>query len=78
MKWLHKSGETHINGFDLKKLRRLDKGNKTIRGAILTNDEYEELYCAMRTYTAKHNQLDYAELRVRKIMWHYVLIAANS
>jgi integrase len=32
----------------------------------------------MRTYTAKHNKLDDAELRVRKIVQHYVLIAANS
>jgi len=32
----------------------------------------------MRTYTAKHNKLDDAELTVRKIVQHYVLIAANS
>ena len=32
----------------------------------------------MRTYTAKHNKLDGAELRVRKIVQHYILIAANS
>jgi len=32
----------------------------------------------MRTYTAKHNKLDDAELRVRKIVQHYFLIAANS
>lgn len=78
MKWLHKSGETHIDGFDFKKLPRLDKGNDAIRRATLTNDEYEALYRAMRTYTAKHNKLDDSELRVRKIVQHYVLIAANS
>ena len=70
MKWLHKNGETHINGFDFKKLPRLDKGNDAIRRATLTNDEYEALYCAMRTYKAKHNKLDDAELRVRKIVQH--------
>ena len=32
----------------------------------------------MRTYCAKHNKLDDAELRVRKIVQHYVLVAANS
>ena len=78
MKWLHKNSETHIDGFDFKKLPRLDKGNEAIRRATLTNDEYEALYRAMRTYTAKHNKLDDAELRVRKIVQHYVLIAANS
>ena len=57
MKWLHKNGETHIDGFDFKKLPRLDKGNEAIRRATLTNDEYEALYRAMRTYTAKHNNL---------------------
>ncbi|MEM7047267.1 MAG: hypothetical protein AAF442_06420 [Pseudomonadota bacterium] len=56
MKWLHKNGETHIDGFDFKKLPRLDKGNDAIRRATLTNDEYEALYRAMRTYTAKHNK----------------------
>ena len=35
-------------------------------------------YRAMRTYCAKHNKLDDAELIVRKIVQHYVLIAANS
>lgn len=77
-KWLHKNGETHIDGFDFKKLPRLDKGNEAIRRATLTTDEYEALYRTMRTYTAKHNKLDDAELRVRKIVQHYVLIAANS
>ena len=28
MKWLHKSGETYIDGFEFKKLPRLDKGNE--------------------------------------------------
>jgi len=58
IKWLHKNGETHIDGFDFKKLPRLDKGNDAIRRATLTNDEYERLYRAMCTYCAKHNKLD--------------------
>ena len=44
MKWLHKNGETHIDGFDFKKLPRLEKGNEAIRRATLTSDEYEALY----------------------------------
>ena len=78
IKWLHKNGETHIDGFDFKKLPRLDKGNDAIRRATLTHDEYESVYRAMRTYCAKHNKLDEDELRIRKIVQHYVLIAANS
>jgi hypothetical protein len=74
----NKNGETHIDGCDFKKPPRLDKGNEAIRRATLTNDEYEALYRAMRTYTAKHNKIADAELRVRKIVRHYILIAANS
>ena len=66
MKWLHKNGETHIDGFEFKKLSRLDKVNKAIRLATLANDEYEALYRAMRSYCAKQNKLDHAELRVQK------------
>jgi site-specific recombinase XerD len=78
MKWLNKNGETHIDSFEFKKLPRLDKSNEAIRRATLTNVEYETLYRAMRTYCAKNNKLDDAELRVRKIVQHYVLVAANS
>lgn len=66
MKWLHKNAKTHVDGFDFKTLPRLDKGNEAIRRATLTNDEYEALYRAVRTYTAKHNKLDDAELRVQE------------
>ena len=76
--WLNKNGETHIDGFDLKKLPRLDKGNEAIRRATLTNDEYESLFRAMRSYYAKQNKLDELEPRTRKIVQHYVLVAANS
>ena len=65
-----KNGKTHIDSFEFKKLPRLDKGNEAIRRATLTNDEYETLYRAMRTYCAKDNKLDDAELRVRKIVQH--------
>ena len=78
MKWLHKNGETHIDSFDFKKLPRLDRGNDAIRRATLTNSEYQALYHAMRSYTSKNGRLDDFELKVRKIVQHYVLIAANS
>ncbi len=51
----------HIDGFEFKKLPRLDKGNEAIRRATLTNDEYESLFRAMRSYCAKHNKIDDAE-----------------
>jgi site-specific recombinase XerD len=78
MKWLFRNGETHIEAFEFKKFQRQDRGDDAIRRATLTNDEYEALYRAMRSYTAKQNKLDDAELKVRKIVQHWVLIAANS
>jgi site-specific recombinase XerD len=78
IRWLNKNGETHIDGFEFKKLPRLDRGNEAIRRATLTNSEYEKLYRAMRAYCAKQSKLDSDELRTRKIVQHYVLIAANS
>ena len=36
------------------------------------------MYRVMRSCCAKHNKLDADELKVRKIVQHYVLIAANS
>ena len=72
------NGETHIDGFDFKKLPRLDKGNKAIRRATLTNDEYESFFRAMCSHCSKKKKLDALELRARKIVQHYVLIAANN
>ena len=75
LKWLNKNGETHINGYDFKKRPRLDKDNNAI---TLSNDEYENLFRAIHCYRAKQNKLDALELRMRQILQHYVLIAANS
>ena len=77
MKWLNKNNETRIDSFEFEQLPRLDKGNESIRKATLTNDEYETLYRAMRTCCVKHNKLDDSELRVRNIVQHYMLVAAN-
>lgn len=78
MKWLNKNGETNIDSFEFKKLPRLDRGNDAIRRATLTNEEYESLYRVMRAYCKRNNNLDENELRTRKIVQHYILIAANS
>lgn len=42
IKWLKKSGETHIDSFDFKKLPRLDKGNEAIRRATLTQEPQQQ------------------------------------
>lgn len=78
IKWLFKIGETHINHFEFPKVKRLNEDNEAIRRSTLTNEEYKALYRAMRTYTALHNKLDDEELKTRKVIRHYVFIAANS
>ena len=79
IKWLFRGGETTIDGFDFKKLPRLDKGNEAIRRATFTNDEYYSLVKAMKSYSLNGNKkTDSDELVVRQIVRYYVLIAANS
>ena len=64
MKQLDKSGKTHTDGFEFKKLLHLDKDNGAARRATLSYDEQKVLKLAIRTNTAKHNKLDDVELRV--------------
>ena len=79
MRYLFKNNETYIDGFDFKKLPRLDTNNEEIRRATFTNDEYKTLYRVMRSYSArKKNKLDENEWRTRQLVRHYVLVAANS
>jgi integrase len=79
IKWLYKNGETNIDGFDFKKLPRLDKNNDAIRRQTLTNDEYMALVRAAKKHSLESNRnTDRDELLIRKIIRYFVLIAANS
>ena len=79
MRWLFKRGETQINSFEFQQLQRIDRGNEANRRATLTNDEYQQLYRAVRSYYAKTNRkVNWEKLVKRKLVQHYVLIVANS
>ena len=79
VKWLYKNGETHIDGFDFKKLPRIDKKDDAVRRQTLTNVEYIALIRSAKKYSAESDRLtDRDELLVRKIIRYWVLIAANS
>jgi integrase len=82
MRFLHKQGEAEITGFDFKKLPKIDTSSEDVRRSTLTNEEYNQLVIAMRSYTAKttklNKKLTEKELLIRKIVQHYILIAANS
>ena len=68
VRWLNKKGETHIESFDFKKLPRIDRGNEAIRRATLTNEEYERLTRAMRSYCAKKNNNTIGDSWSRKFL----------
>jgi integrase len=79
IKWLFKTGETHLNSFEFKKLPKVDSNNEDTRRATLTSDEYERLCRVMRSYVAKSQKnIDANEILIRQIIRHYILIAANS
>ena len=79
MRWLHKCGETEIDGFEFRKLPRVDRGNEAVRRATLTGEEYTQLCTAMQVYCiGKNGGLDTAERLQRQLVQHYVLVAATS
>ena len=79
MRWLYRNNETHFETFDFKKLPKIDRNNEAIRRATFTNEEYERIYRAMRTYCTKSNKkVDDEERLVREIVRHYILVAAHS
>jgi len=78
LKWLHKNGETHIDGFDFKKLPKLDSGNEAIRRATFTSKEYMRVVRAAKQYSVADKKLDATERLMRTIVRYYILIAANS
>ena len=79
IKYLFKNNETHIDGFEFKKLPKVDRNNEAIRRATLSSEEYERVFKVMRSYCAKRkNKLDDEERIIRQIVRHYILIAANS
>jgi len=50
MSWLYKCKETHIEAFDFKKLKRVDRGDDGIRRASFTDDEIENVKTALERY----------------------------
>ena len=50
MKWLHKRGETYIDGFDFKKLKRIDHGAEENRRGSFSDDEVDAIKTALSEY----------------------------
>ena len=79
MKWLFKTGESHIDSFEFRKLPKVDRNNEAIRRATFTHEEYIRVVRSAKSHSAaKANKLDEAEHLIRAIVRYYILIAANS
>lgn len=50
MAWLHKKGETYIDGFDFKKLKKIDKGIEENRRQTFTDAEITKIDVALKAY----------------------------
>ena len=50
MAWLHKRNETYIDGFDFKKLPKLDRGKEENRRDLFTDSEFKAITVALGIY----------------------------
>lgn len=50
MRWLYKKGETYIDGFDFKKLKRIDRGDEANRRSTFTDSEAKNFEKALKEY----------------------------
>ncbi len=79
MRYLHRHGETNIDSFDFKKLKRLDKNDDAIRRSTFTLDEACRMRAAVLEYIAESEKdlNDKANL-TKYICCYYFLFAMLS
>lgn len=73
MKWLHKRGETYIDGFDFKKLPRVDTGDEANRRNTFTDDEVNKLTNVLDGYIKEAERDLLGEGNVTKAITGYYL-----
>jgi hypothetical protein len=79
MKWLCKQNETYIDGFDFKKLKKVDENSERIRRQTLRSEEYNRLTRAMWKLSPNTNkELEDTQKKGLKLTQMFVLIATNS
>ena len=79
MKYLFKQGLVHVQEFEFRKLKKIDRNNEDIRRATFSNAEYYAIVLYMRDYTArKKHKLDDETFRLRMLVRLWILVAANS
>ena len=79
MKYLFKQGLVHVPAFEFRKLPKIDRKNEDVRRATFSNTEYDAGVRYMRSYSArKANKLGDDAYKLRMLMRHWILVAANS
>lgn len=74
MRWLFKNNEALIDGFDFKKLPKIDIKNDAIRRSTFTQDEIDDIGAAIHKYwNKKKNKLDDKEWLSRTLACYYFL-----
>jgi integrase len=76
MLWLFKRGETYIDGFDFKRLTKIDRGDEAIRRSLFTLDEIESIRVALESEIneAKANVDEESNLK-KIVVCYYLLIS---
>lgn len=73
MAWLHKRNETYIDGFDFKKLPKLDRGKEENRRDLFTDSEFKAITVALDSYIKEaEKDLTNAENLVQAITAYYL------
>lgn len=73
MKWLHKRGETYIDGFDFKKLPRTDRGEEANRRNTFTDAEVKTIVKVLEDYIKGAEKNLSGEGNVQKALGGYYL-----
>jgi len=76
MAWLYKQKETHIDGFDFKKLPRKDSGDDAIRRSIFTDEEIADITTQLENDIAEASKsIDEDSNLVKVIVCYHLLVS---
>ncbi len=77
--WLYKHKETHIDGFDFKKLKKVDSGIEQNRRATFTDDEIKEIKFQIDKYILEaEKNIDENGNLIKAIAGYYLMISLIS
>lgn len=79
MLWLFRQGDSQIDGFDFRKMPRLDRNDEAVRRSTFEAEEVAAFRVAVGAYCDRvANRLDEDEWRQRSLAGHYFLISAAT